>query len=229
MHLRVARIVSGGPLQTFQRACLLPDRHVRHAQIQRHVGKRGILLQRRQPPDRRGEIVGPQIQTPQIVVQARPVTQLLPLDLELLARFVVALLCEQTRGVLNPHHVVVGIAGKGLLELSRRFAEKPVLHQPDGFADVGCRVAAGGRLRCRSMRPKQQHNAGCQNGSHDRPVRAPVKDSTFTTPSPSRTMINRSAEIAFTDSRSPLGHRISRSADRTAPKPKCSRRSFADK
>ena len=33
MHLRVARIVSGGPLQTFQRAWLLPGRHVRHTEI----------------------------------------------------------------------------------------------------------------------------------------------------------------------------------------------------
>ena len=123
VRLGVARIALGGLFQTLQRPRRLPGQLVCQTEIKRGFGECGIRFQRRQLLNRRGEIAGPQIELPQVVVQTRQAAQPLPLDFELLARFVVALLREQTRGVLDSHLVVIGIGGQRLLKLGRGLAE----------------------------------------------------------------------------------------------------------
>ena len=73
MHVGIAGIFSGGPLQTLQRSRRLASRHVGHSEIERNVREGGIGFQRRKLFDSCGEIVGPQIETSQVVIHARPV------------------------------------------------------------------------------------------------------------------------------------------------------------
>jgi hypothetical protein len=76
----------------------------------------------------------------------------LAFSFELLARFVVPRLRKQTRRIFKPHHVVVGVDGKSLLELTGSLLEKPVLHHLDCLANVRCCVAARNWLGGRSER-----------------------------------------------------------------------------
>src|SRR2546429_728184 len=102
-----------------------------------------------------------------------------------------------------------------LFEFVRRCLEQLVLHELCAPAEMGLDA---GTLILRLGHSRRDRQQGCHGPCHE-PNR-----SRATTPTPSFTVTSWSARRPATDSRTPLGQAISRSAIAAAPSPKCKRR-----
>src|SRR5216110_10731 len=197
------------------------------------VWKRRVLSHRAKPLDGRRIIVGQQVEPPEIVGDvARFPGQLLHL-LELSARFVVAAQGQQANCKFKVRLGSGRIGCQSLFEFAGSRFKQLFLHELHTPAERAPGAAppnlGGATLDRRNVRLPNSRRAREAQGDywkqsfhylcHD------LNRSRATTPAPSFTVTSSSARRPFTDSRTPLGQAISRSAVVAAPNPKCNRRS----